>query len=206
MLFDRFDGGVDLGARKTEPMHDLLSHCGADFIVAVETDAAGFIDARGRRLADIVKEDAEDEREGDLVRQEREHEAGVLEDVALGMELRRLLAAFQGVDFGQNDLEQAARIEQVPAADALRREKNSHQLLADALGADLADARRRADDGVPRGGLDLELEHGRETNRAQQAEPILGETVRRIADGAEMPAARSSRPPTKSMTSSFGGS
>ena len=51
----------------------VFRHFRADPVVAVEADAAGLVDALRRRLADIVKENAEDERERNFVRQKFKH-------------------------------------------------------------------------------------------------------------------------------------
>ena len=109
VLPDRFDRGVDFGARKSQALHDRFGHFRADAIMAVETDPAGLVDRAGRRLADIVKENAENERKRNLVRQKLEHQPGMLENVAFGMKLRRLLAPFHRLEFRQNHFHQAAR-------------------------------------------------------------------------------------------------
>ena len=55
---------ASISARENaEPLHERFRHLRADPVVAVETDAAFLVDARGRRFADVVKEDAKDERE-----------------------------------------------------------------------------------------------------------------------------------------------
>ena len=95
VIGDRLDRGVDLRAREAQPRHELLGHLGAEFVVAAEADAAVGIDREGAGLADIVEEHGEDERHGDLRGEQAEHDARVHEDVALGMKLRRLLAAFE---------------------------------------------------------------------------------------------------------------
>ena len=102
VLLDRFDRRVDFRAGKTEPMHERFRHLRPEPVVAVEADPAGFVDACGGGLADVVKENAEDERERNLVRQKLKHQAGVLKNVAFGMELRRLRAAFHRLELGQD--------------------------------------------------------------------------------------------------------
>ena len=67
----------------------------------------------------------------------------------------------------------------------MRRQENSHQFFADALGADLVDRRRLRHDRVPRRRLDLELEHRREPHRAQHPQTIFGKALRRIANRAD---------------------
>ena len=60
-----------------------------------------------------------------------------LKDIALGMKLRRLFAAFHRLELGQNLSHQTAGVEQVPAACAMGREENPHQLFPNSLRADL---------------------------------------------------------------------
>ena len=103
VLPHRFHRRVDLGSRKSEPLHDRLRHFRADAIVSVETNAALFIDDGSRRLADVVEEHAENQRQRNFWRQQLEHDPGMLEHVAFRMELWRLLAAFHCVDFRQNN-------------------------------------------------------------------------------------------------------
>ena len=63
----------------------------------------------------------------------------MLKNISFGMELRRLFAAFQRLELGQDLSHQTAGVEQVPAACALRREENPHQLFPNSFGADFAD-------------------------------------------------------------------
>src|ERR1041384_4092481 len=66
----------------------------------------------------------------------------------------------------------------------MSRKKNLHQLFANSFGTDLGDRWRAGNDRVPRRRIDLESKNGREPNRAKHPQPILGKTLRRIADGA----------------------
>jgi hypothetical protein len=56
------------------------------------------------RFSDIVKEDAQDERQRDFVRQEFQHQAGMPEDIAFRVKLRRLCATLQILDLGEDCL------------------------------------------------------------------------------------------------------
>jgi hypothetical protein len=67
--------------------------------VPVETNPSFLVHHRGRRFADIVKENAEDQRQGRFRGQHFQHDPRVLEDVAFGMELRRLFAALHRIEF-----------------------------------------------------------------------------------------------------------
>ena len=69
----------------------------------------------------------------------------------------------------------------------MRRKKNPHQLFANSFGADFADRVRRPNDRVPGRRLDFKVEHGGEADRAQKPEPVLGKTLRRIANRPHEP-------------------
>ena len=152
----------------------------------VEADAAlGGVERPGGRLADIVQQDGEDERDGDLRGQQGEHGAGVDPDVALRVELRGLLAALEREHLRDDLRQQAALVEQVQAAHPVGAEEDADQLLADALGADGVDFRGLPLQRLPGGGVDFELEDGGETDCAQHPQAILAETARCVADGAQ---------------------
>ena len=84
---------------------------------------------------------------------------------------------------------QTAGVEQVPAACALRREENPHQLFPNSLGADFADRVGRPDDRFPGRRLDFKVEHGGEADRAQKPQPVFRETLRRVANRPHEPGA-----------------
>src|ERR1041384_1894212 len=67
----------------------------------------------------------------------------------------------------------------------MSRKKNLHQLFANSFGTDLGDRWRAGNDRVPRRRIDLKSKNGREPDRAKHPQPILGKTLRRIADGAD---------------------
>ena len=136
----------------------------------------------GRRLADVVKEDAENQRERNLVRQKLEHDAGVLEDVAFGMKLRRLLAAFHRATSGKICAMSPLRSSrsQPRTRCGERKMRTSSSRIRSALISLMPGA--AATDRRPGRGLDLKLQHGRETDRAQEPQTIFGEALRRLAD------------------------
>lgn len=178
-------GGLDLGIGEPEAAHDAARDLGAHVFMAVEADASGFIDLIGGGLAEVVEENAQDQRHGDVGGQQVEHDAGVDEDVALGMELRGLLAALERLDLGQQLAQESARIEQVEAAHPAGVGEDLHQLVADALGAHDMDLRGEVADGRPCIRLDLEAEPGGEADAAQDAQLVLLEALARIPDGAD---------------------
>ena len=185
VVCDGLDRGVDLGAGEAQAKHHALGHSGAEAVVAVEADAAVEVGGESAGLADVVEEHGEHERARDLRGQEIEHDAGVLEDIALGVELRRLLAAFERLDLGQDCAEQPAFIEQIEAAHAPRGEQDFHQLFADALGADLADVPRVFTHRPPSRSVEIEAERGREAHGAHHPQAVFADAVGGVTDGAE---------------------
>ena len=69
VLAHHLHGRVDFRARKTQTLHDLFGHLRADAIMLVETNAAIRIHHRRPRFGDIVKDDAENQRHGNVFRQ-----------------------------------------------------------------------------------------------------------------------------------------
>lgn len=161
------DGGLDDLVGEFHAAHDLAGLFGTEFVVTVEADAAcvGVARLRGR-FGDVVEEDAHDQRQRDLGGQQAEHEARVDEDVALGVELRWLLAALENEDLGEELLHEAAVDEEIEAANAIWVEHGFHELFADALDADAFDFGGEAADGFPGGVFDVEAEYGGEAHGA----------------------------------------
>jgi hypothetical protein len=157
--------------------------------VAVEADAGPAVrflaDAEGRGLAHIVQQHRPGQRQrpcGHGI----QHDEGVLEDVALGMELRRLLDAAHGLNLGQHHGQQAQVAQQAEGAGGLGGfQQHAVELLLDALGADAGQLRRGDADGGGGARLNGVAEHGREAHGAQQAQVVFGEAGGRISDGAQ---------------------
>ena len=186
------DDGADVvgeRVRGAQPLQNGAGHVGADGGVAFEAPARGAVGERdqrgGGRLADVVQQDGEREPQRRVRRQRVEHELRMREDIALGVEFGGLFDAGQSFDFGQDCLEQsgvAQELEGFAGFPGLGQE--AEQLVADALGADAADLRREGPEGGKGGGFDGEAERGGEAHGAQQAQVVLGEAHRRVADGA----------------------
>ena len=70
--------------------------------MAVESDSPRFIDNCRARFRHIMKQHRENERHRNFLWKKLQHQARVLENVAFGMKLLRLLATFHSVDFGQS--------------------------------------------------------------------------------------------------------
>ena len=188
VLADGFGDALDVVAGEAEAVHEFFGHGGADAVVSAEADAVfvGVV-TEGGGFADVVEEDGEGGGGGGVGREQFEHGAGVDEDVAFGMELRGLLAAFEFFDLGEDFFEESALVEEVEAADAVRVGDDFDEFLADAFGADGVDVGGVNADGVPRGGFDLVVETGGEADGAEEAEFVFAEAGGGIADGAEGP-------------------
>src|SRR5436305_12735278 len=96
------------------------------------------------------------------------------------MKLRRLFATFHWFDLRQDSPQKPGAIEQIPAADSVRRKKNTHQLVANSFRADLGDGGRDLHERVPGLLFNIKLEHGGETNLAQHLLTIFHEPLLRI--------------------------
>ena len=169
MLADGFGDAVGVVAGKAEALHDFLGHGGTDAVVPAETNAV-FVRVVTKRggLADIVEEHGKDEGGGGFRRQQSKHGAGVDKDVSFGMELRRLLAAFERFDFREDFVKEPALVEQVEAAEPAGVSKNFDQLFAHALGTDRVEVGGVGSDGVPSPGLDVVVEAGGEADGAEE--------------------------------------
>jgi hypothetical protein len=152
--------------------------------VAVETDAVGR-DTKRRRLADIMQQRAQRERwrnsGGELLEQ---HER-VDPNVALGMELGRLLHALHPWDLGQDLRQQARLIKQLEGAAGAAFRQHLEQLLSNALTAYFADVRRKLADGAQGLRRDGVAEAGSEAHGAQHAKLIFVEATMRLADSTD---------------------
>ena len=137
VIGDGGGGGVDDLVRAAETAEDVGGHFCAEFVMAVEADAA-FCGVAGPcgGFGDVVEEDGEDERGGDDVGEKREHESGVDPDIAFRVVFGWLGAAFEGFHFGEEDLEETGGIEEIEAADPVRMEHDSEEFVADAFDAD----------------------------------------------------------------------
>ena len=183
VLPHHLDGVLNFSAGKPQPPHDRLRHLTADAIVFVKTDATRFIYGRRDGFGNVVKQHGENQRNRNLLRKQPQHQPGVHEHVAFRMKLFRLQHAFHTFQLRQNGAHQAAGIEQIPAADPVRREKNAHQLVANSFGANLIDRRRAAYESLPRFLVNLVIKHGSKTHGPQHSQPIFRETLRGVADG-----------------------
>ena len=140
VIGDSGGGGFDDIVRILEAAEDPIGHLGTEFVVTVEADATAIgIDGLGGWFGDVVKQNGEYQRQRGIRRQEGKHEPGVNENVSLWVELRRLLAAFEGEDLRQKVCHETAIHEEVKAALAMGGEPDAVEFVANAFGADLGD-------------------------------------------------------------------
>src|SRR5205814_3676081 len=88
---------LGIGMGEAEPGADLLRHALADFYMTVKADAVGR-DAEGGRLSHVMQQRAERERRRSSSLQFLQEEQCVDPDIALRVELRRLLHTFHALD------------------------------------------------------------------------------------------------------------
>ena len=93
VIVDEREDLAGLVVRETEAAADICCDCDADFYMAIEADAIRSF-AESGRLADIVEESPPGQRHGAAGLELLEEHKRVDPDVALGMELGRLLNTF----------------------------------------------------------------------------------------------------------------
>ena len=134
-------------------------------------------------FADVVKQNAEDERDRNFFRQQLQHHSRMLKDVAFRM---KLLAVARNLSSPRVPAELRASVRSHRANPSRapdcgeRKMRTSSSRIRSALISLIV--RRALPQRFPGCRFDLETEHGGETNRAQHAQPIFRETLRRIAD------------------------
>lgn len=141
VVLNHFDRVGEEVVGEAEAAHEGFGHACADRFVAVEAKASGFVAGLGGRFADVVKENRKNKGEGNGFGKEAEHKAGVNVHIAFGVEFGGLLAAFERGDFGEDFVKKAGGIQEVESFDAMGREEDFGEFLADAFGADLVDGR-----------------------------------------------------------------
>ena len=107
------------------------------------------------------------------------------EHISLGMEFRRLFAAFQLVDFRKQNRQQATLIQEIKAPHPRRMSENFYQLVPNALGTHDRDFGRFAAQSLPSRGLDLKTQNRRESHAPDQTELIFAKSRIRIADAPQ---------------------
>ena len=113
MLGNEIADGFDYGCRVAEAVQDLAGHFGAQVGVAVESDAVCVLVGFG--LGNVVEKNSPDEGFCWLV-EAFEHKQRVGPNVALGVELFRLLDALHRFYLGEDLFEEAELVEEFDAA------------------------------------------------------------------------------------------
>ncbi len=145
-------------------------------------DAVGY--GKGRRLADIVKQDAHGQRRCGVIETVEHHEC-VGPDVALGMKLRWLLDALHGRDFGQDLLKQTTRIEQLEARACAAFRQDTDQFVTYTFRRYPEYEGREASHGGEGFALDVEAEPRGESHGADEPEVVFLKPDHGIADRAD---------------------
>ena len=151
-------------------------------------------DRAALRLGDIVQQDSERDSLGASGGQHRNADPSMRVNVALGMEIFRLLASAHADDLGQQDLHQAAVHHQVHRACGGALGHHHHDFFADSLGRDIDNRRRCAFHRSPGRGIDREVHTRSEAGSAQDAQMVLLEAVVRISDRADNSGAQIAHP------------
>lgn len=113
MLGNEIADGFDYGCRVAEAVQDLAGHFGAQFGVAVESDAVCLLVGFG--LGDVVEKNSPGEGCCWLV-EAFEHKQRVGPDVAFGVEFFRLLDALHRFYLGEDLFEEVELVEEFEAA------------------------------------------------------------------------------------------
>src|SRR6266550_302600 len=175
------DDGLDLLLREAEPLERGLGHRRANHLVAGE----GSVRGRCRRLSDVVKQSREphDEVGRDPLYGEQRMAVYVVSVIA------SLLHPLAGGYFGEDDVEQPTRVEQLEGEPRALGRQHPTQLVRSALDRDhrwsepaLELPHRRQH--VRR---QLETELGGKSHGAEHAEGIVGEGAQWVAWGAQDP-------------------
>ena len=183
VMTDGGGDGIDRGGRQAQAREDPGGHVRAERFVSVEMRHA-VLERLRAGLADVVEKRAPHEVRGAPCGvAEQEH--GVDEDVAFGMVLLRLFHPAHGVDFREDDLQNAESGEQFEAFGGMRTEQDLFEFGADAFGGDEAEFVRCCGCGGRGSGIDREPEFCREPHEAEDAEMVFPESHHGVADGAE---------------------
>jgi hypothetical protein len=152
---------------------------------------ASLIQTAGYRFPDVVQDHAPGEaRVCFRFRwQHRQHQQGVLPDVAFGVESRRLFDAAEGVNFGKKFFQEAGcgqKFHPTPGPPAY---EQLGDLVTDAFGADPADIFNMSSDGRQDIAVYIITQIGGKAHRPQHPQMILGKALLRGADRADEAAA-----------------
>ncbi len=184
VVADEVDDAEAVVVGEAEALEDGVGDLGADALVLVEGVVAGLVaEGAALGLADVVEEGGDAEDGVALAGVEAGH--GVAPDVEDVPAI--LLAAVGGDELGAGDVEDAGAEHDVEGAAGLACLHGLDPLVVDAFGADLAEGVEGQVDGGLGVRVEGGLQRGDEASGAEHPEPILGEALGRLADGADDP-------------------
>ncbi len=180
---------------EAQGLHPPACDLGAHHLVMAEADRPGGLEAPGGRLADVVHQGREAQREvrgGNgavrarlLLRGLFHDREGVLVDILVVV--RRVRLELQGGHLGQHDLREPRLHHQLDAAARLGAADQLHELLAHALRRDDLQPRRHRRHGLPHGLHHVQAQLGREPCGAHHAQGVVREGVLRGAGRPQHP-------------------
>ncbi len=184
MVLDEPGDPRALVIRELELAAEVVRDVPADLLMVVEAEPA-IVDGLGRRLADVVQQRGEGQREARLGGQELQDQQDVVPEVAFGLDRLALEDPLHRDDWGQHGRRQAGLEHLVGGLGATGVHEHPPQFGRDPLGGDHDDLRRHRDDRCAGRRLDRQPEPRREPDGAEEAELVLAEPGRGVADGAE---------------------
>lgn len=169
---------------QAQAAQDFFGHFCTFGFVAVKTDAV-LAHKGGIRFPDVVQQDCVGQRTGRILHHV-EHDDGVFEYIAFGVELRRLLLSdhwknFRDDMFHESELDEFSQ--GVTGADAFG--EDAREFVFNPFGADFGEVVCVNFDGVARGGVDRKAERVSKAYGAQHAQVIFSEAAVGIADGTD---------------------
>ncbi len=197
MELDEPFGPFAFGVRQAQPARDDPGDAAPDVLVMVERQPPAIAIHR-RRLADIVQQRTQREREARRRRRVRaaersrgrppgvveflQHQHGVVPQIARRLHGLALRHAVHRADLRQDHRQQADSVGQPQPDYAVRIDQQAAQFLGDALGADDRYLAGHFAHGRFSGRVEFELEPRGEPDGAEQPQFVLVEPLARIAD------------------------
>ena len=180
MSTNQVDDSFGLLSRQSQSITDLLGDGCTQFIVAVKTNPILRI-LEGARLAHIVQQRAHRQGEGRL-REVRQDQAGVNEDIPFGMKLRWLHHIPHLLDLWQDALHQPTIGEQLISSEPMGRHDDSLQFIADPFATDIIDELGFIHHRIPGLWFDGKLQDGGKTDRSHHPQSIFLKSLSRLTD------------------------
>src|SRR5438093_11603413 len=147
----------------------------------VEPDSLLYREGGG--LPDIVQEGGERQHRAGFPQCVQDH-AGMNENIAFRMKLRRLLDAAHGFHLRQDMPQEPALVQKIECTSRIGAGEDLQQFVTYPLPTDLQDAGGLLFYVLPGAGLDLGTQGAGESDGAEHAQLVLGEPRQRITDGS----------------------